>query len=147
MRKTYLLPVETPDGRVELEIQHSVENLNEPDMHVKLTVNIQETEMAFESSETEDALIRLARALPEGWRIRSCLSCRYGHFCPVGDYDNEVFCVTDFEPKQARDLWHVTEDPVEREKRSRTLFDTCGGFMPESEDYYTYSDYYRRVMK
>ena len=75
----------------------------------------------------------------------SCLSCRYGHFCPVGNADNELFCVTEFEPKEISDLWQVTEDDAERSKRSRNLFHLCEQYLPQVSDYFTYSDYLSEV--
>lgn len=140
--ETYYLSVETTDGIAKLKVCHTVENQNEEDMTVTISTTIQDDVVVLQSDTTEDALIQLARRLPVGWRIKSCLSCRYGHFCPVGDYDNELFCVTDFEPKEPSDLWYVTENDEERAKRSRTLFDLCDKYVPQSKDYYTYSDYY-----
>ena len=63
------------------------------------------------------------------------------------NYDNELFCVTDFAPKEPRDLWHVTENEIERKNRSRTLFDCCDHYKEQAEDYFTYSDYYSEVKK
>ena len=140
--KTYYLSVETTDGVAKLKVSHAVENQNEKDMTVTISTTIQDEIVVLQSDTTEDALIQLAKCLPTGWNIKSCLSCRYGHFCPVGDLDNELFCVTDFEPKEPRDLWHVTEDNEERAKRSRTLFDLCDRYAPQSKEYFTYSDYY-----
>lgn len=140
--KTYYLSVETPIGTAELEVCHAVMNRDEDDMTVTVSTTIHGEMVAFQANTTENALIQLAKHLPIGWSIKSCLSCRYGHFCPVGDYDNELFCVTDFEPKEPRDLWHVTEDDEERTKRSRKLFDSCNQYAPQSKDYFTYSDYY-----
>jgi len=91
--KTYFLSVETPDGVTELEIYHTVENQNDEDMTVSILTTIQDEKVVFQSDTTEDVLIQLAKSLPEGWNIKSCLSCRCGHFCPVGDCDNELFCV------------------------------------------------------
>jgi len=139
--KIYFLPIETPDGVTELEVFHSVKNQDEEDMAVTISTTIQDDVVVLQSDTTEDALIQLARRLSVGWSIKSCLSCRYGHFCPVGDYDNELFCVTDFEPKEPRDLWYVTENDEERAKRSRTLFDLCEKYAPQSSDYFSYNDY------
>lgn len=95
----------------------------------------------------EENVFYLPVKTTEGWVIKSCISCRYGHFCPVGNYDNELFCVTDFDPKEPRDLWHVTENESERKKRSRTLFDCCEKYEEQSKDYFTYSDYYYEIGK
>lgn len=143
--KAYYLSVEIPNTVAKLEICHAVMNQDEGDMTVTISTTIQDERAILQSDTTENALIQLAKSLPAGWSIKSCLSCRYGHFCPAGDYDNELFCVTDFEPKEPRDLWHVTEDSEERAKRKRTLFDLCDMYAPQSKEYFTYSDYYLRM--
>ena len=114
-------------------------------MRTALWVVIQGKELHLEAETTEEVLIQLAKALPDGWSIRTCLSCRYGHFCPTGDCDNELFCVTEFEPKEVRDLWHVTEDDAERTKRSRTLFHVCDRYQLQTADYFTYSSYASQI--
>ena len=143
--KIYHLPIETPDGIVELEISHKVVSKDDEDMRVTVSTTIDGNTSSYQSETTEKALILLAKCLPETWHIKSCISCRYGHFCPVGNFDNELFCVTDFESKEPRDLWYVTEDDGERRKRSRTLFDCCDLYKEQSNDYFTYSDYYYEV--
>lgn len=144
-RKIYYLSVKTTDGVDQLKVFHAVENQDEKDMSVTISATVQDERIVLQSDTTEDALIQLAGRLPAGWSIKSCLSCRYGHFCPAGDYDNELFCVTEFDPKEPRDLWHVTETDEERAGRSRTLFDLCDKYAPQSKAYFTYSDYYLRM--
>ena len=87
---------------------------------------------------TEGIFMELSKILKDKYEIHSCYTCRHGNFCPIGDIDNEIFCVNDFEPKSKSDLYFVTEDSAERKKRSRTLFNVCEGFQPCSDDYYTY---------
>ena len=145
--RIYCLPIKTPDGIIELEINHVASNRDDENMNVTISTIIQEEARSYQAETTEEALIQLAKSLPEKWHIKSCISCRYGHFCPVGNYDNELFCVTDFTPKEPRDLWHVTENEGERKSRSRTLFDCCDHYKEQAEDYFTYSDYYYEVMK
>lgn len=139
--KKYSLLVESPQGIIELVIDHTVVYKDEEAIKVIISTTIQGKEFSYQGDTTEDALILLAKNLPESWYIKSCLSCRFGHFCPVGNYDNELFCVTDFEPKAPCDLWHVTEDDTERKHRRRTLFECCKHYRKESEDYFNYSDY------
>ena len=144
-QKKYYLPIDTPDGIVSLEINHTVLNREDENMSVTLSTTICGEICFYQAETTEDTLILLAKNLPQEWHIKSCISCRYGHFCPVGNYDNELFCVTEFEPQEPRDLWHVTENGSERKSRSRTLFDCCDKFKPQTKEYYTYSDYYFKV--
>ena len=141
----YTLTVSTPDGVIDLPIQHRVVNENDDNMQTTISVMIEGHEMRFDAETTEDVLIKLAKKLPIGWNIKSCLSCRYGHFCPVGNADNELFCVTEFEPKEISDLWQVTEDDAERNKRSRNLFHLCEQYLPQASDYFTYSDYLSEI--
>ena len=145
--KIYCLPIKTPDGIVNLEINHTVVDKDDDDMSVTLSTTIQGESLSYQTETTEEALILLAKNLPEKWHIKSCISCRHGHFCPVGNFDNELFCVTDFAPKEPRDLWQVTENEGERKSRSRTLFDCCDHYQTQAEDYFTYSDYYYEVTK
>lgn len=143
--KTYYLPIDTPDGIVSLEINHTMSNRDDEDMSVTLSTTICGEICFYQAETTEDAVILLAKKLPQKWYIKSCISCRYGHFCPVGNSDNELFCVTDFEPKEPRDLWYVTQNEGERKSRSRTLFDCCEIYKPEIKEYYTYSDFYSKM--
>ena len=143
--KTYSLSVFTPEGTITLEVCQMVMNQDEENINVTLSTTIQGKSRLYNGGTTEIALISLAKDLPENWCIKSCLSCRYGHFCPVGNYDNELFCVTDFEPKVPRDLWHVTEDDDERKNRSHNLFECCELYKEQSSDYFTYSDYYFEI--
>lgn len=144
-RESYTLIVETPNGDIKLEVNRSVIHEGEENMSVTLVVTFQGNTNSYQAETTEDALMFLANSLPENWHIKSCLSCRFGHFCPAGDYDNELFCVTDFEPKTKSDLWHVTENDIERKNRSRTLFECCQHYKKQSEDYFTYSDYLHKI--
>ena len=145
--QSYTLSIDTPDGAICCAVQRKVDNENENAMQVTIAVAIQGQERLFVAERTEDALIEFAKSLPEDWCIQSCLSCRYGHFCPVGNADNEIFCVTDVEPKAPCDLRDVTENAEEASKRSRNLFHLCGQYQPQSDDYWTYNDYYRMVKR
>lgn len=143
--KIYYLPVETTEGEIALEVKHTIIPYDDKNVRVTLSAMVQGVLHSYESDTTEEILLALAKNLPEGWKIKSCISCRYGHFCPVGDCDNELFCITDFDPQGIWDLWNVTENENERKKRSRTLFDCCEKYKEQSKDYFTYSDYYNEM--
>ncbi len=143
----FTLAIDTPDGIISVPVRHTVANENDDKMHTAITVAMQENEMCFDAETTEKVLIEFANSLPADWKIRSCISCRYGQFCPVGNADNELFCVNDFEPNEVCDLWYVTEDEAERTIRSRNLFHLCDLYVPQSDDYFTYNDFYSEVEK
>ena len=141
----YTLTISTPNGVIDIPIRHRVVNKNDDNMQTTISLTIEGREMCFNAETTEKVLIKFAKSLPAGWSIQSCLSCRYGHFCPTGNADNELFCVTKFEPQEISDLWQVTEDVVERSKRNKNLFHLCDQYAPQTDDYFTYSDYYSEV--
>ncbi len=143
--RSYALTINTPEGTIDVPIQHKVVNENDDSMQTTITVTMQGQEFCFNAETTEEVLINFAKSLPADWNIKSCLSCRYGHFCPVGNSDNELFCVTEFEPKEVSDLWHVTEDVEERKQRSRNLFHLCNQYIPQTRDYFTYNDYFSEM--
>ena len=137
----YPLCIDTPDGPVTVTAAHETVICDDEVQRASVTLHLSGTAYAGHGSDTEYALYDLEKRLPEGCTLRCCLSCRHGHFCPVGDADNEVFCVTDFEPRTKSDLYHVTEDEQERATRSRTLFHLCDGWQAQSEETYTYTSY------
>ncbi len=132
------LHLSTPNGVLQTEI-HRILPEDADDGPVILTAPA--LGLSFRAETTEDALILLEKNLPHGWHIRACLSCRYGNFCPTGNEDNEIFCVTDFTPRNPRDLWPITEDEAQRQNRRRTLFHHCSHYAPLTGGYYTYNSF------
>lgn len=139
--REYPLSLNTPEGTITARALHKVVIRDDELQCATVTLQLGDTKYMGHGSDTEYALYDLANHLPQGCTLRCCLSCRHGHFCPVGDADNEVFCVTDFEPQEKSDLYHVTEDVQERAARSRTLFHICEGWQAQSREHYSYSSY------
>ncbi len=94
-----------------------------------------------------DAFADLQRKLPEGVLLKCCLTCRHGNLCPVGNGVNEVFCTKDVLITQKSDLYFYTEDVIEREKRSRKYCSVCEDYQPQTDDHYTYNDYFYYLKK
>lgn len=94
-----------------------------------------------------DAIALLQKNLPEGVIIKGCITCCHGNLCPVGNGPDEVFCTKDVVIHEKSDLFFYTEDPGERDKRSRRFFHTCEDWKAQSEDFYTYSDYLDHLIK
>lgn len=87
-----------------------------------------------------DAFADLQRQLPDGVRLKCCLSCRHGNMCPGGNVPNALFCTKDVVIEKKSDLRFYTEDHAERVKRARTYCDLCADFRPRSDEYYTCND-------
>ena len=88
-----------------------------------------------------DAFADLQKQLPEGVTLKCCLTCRHGNMCPVGNEPDQLFCTSDVSITQKSDLYFYTEDPAQREKRSRSYTHVCGEYRPQTVEHYTYSDY------
>lgn len=115
------------------------------DSQVRVWLRLSDVSYEGRGGDTREALIHLARQLPRGYGLRACLSCRHGHFCPVGNGDNEIFCVSDFSPQRKEDLYQVTEAPAQRAARRRRLLDCCQRYQPQSPDCYTYNDFWFEI--
>ena len=134
-----LFSVDKEDVVLPLHVWQNDEVEDSPNRRICATIN--GLEYSSENTETmEKAVLDLVQKLPKNYKIKTCQSCRHGNFCPIGDCDNEIFCVKDFEPKQKSDLFFVTEDANERAKRSHTLFDTCSEYKAMKRGYYTYNE-------
>jgi len=92
---------------------------------------------------TKLALVALQRNLPENCRIEACISCRYGNFCPIGDVDNEIFCLCDVHPRDRNDVLYYTVNEHEIERRKRQLIYVCDSYEPlcPEEEYYAYNSF------
>ena len=138
MQVHYLL-----DG-INTECDTIVERTVNPDdsVNVRISVTIDGKTYTVESSEsTESAIVSLQNKLPQNIKILCCQSCIHGNFCAVGDKDNEIFCISDFEPESVDDIFYATEDDNEREKRSRSLLDYCDQHQKITDDRYSYNDW------
>lgn len=95
------------------------------------------------SDVTELAIINLQKVLPSNISIACCQSCRYGNFCPYGDYDNEVFCLKDMKPNDKNEVCDFfTENQDSLGSMRRKLLDFCKDYKPISHnEYFTYNDW------
>ncbi len=89
-----------------------------------------------------DAFADLQRQLPEGVTLKCCLTCRHGNLCPFGNELNELFCTRDLAITRKSDLYECTRDRAERERRSRPYCGLCEDYLPQSDGYYTYNDFW-----
>ena len=133
--KNYLLQLKSPDEIKNVDVKWDFQQSNQT-VNVSTEIDNEKIELSHQS--TESALRELTNLLKGKYEINSCFTCRFGNFCPIGDQDNEIFCLNDFEPKCKEDIYFFTEDDAERQKRSHTLFYVCDKFKPCSKDYYTY---------
>lgn len=94
-----------------------------------------------------DAFADLQRQLPEGVILKCCLTCRHGNLCPFGNEINELFCTKDLTITQKSDLYLCTQDRSERAKRSRQYCAICEDYQPQTEEHFTYNDFWDFLKK
>lgn len=143
-KHTFYTLLSTLNGELKrkIEIEHLINN---DEITVEVTAVLNYDGIEYKGFGNDylwiDAIANLQKHLPENVIIKCCLTCRHGSLCPVGNNENELFCVKDIVPKNKEDLFFCTEDYKQREKRSREYFSCCSDYRPQSDDYFTYNDY------
>lgn len=138
IKKTVCLITKSGDENVELLI-----NYDEECETVSLFLKFKDEEYYVEGNNYLwlDSFAKLQNMLPNEIKIKSCLMCRHGNMCPVGNKPGEIFCTKDVEISQKSDLYFYTEDNAEREKRLRFYTDTCNDYQMQREEFFTYNDF------
>ncbi len=75
-----------------------------------------------------DAFADLQKKLPEGVKIKCCLTCRHGNMNIYGNKPGEIFCMQDVLITTKMDLCPYMENFDEMDKRSRDYTDVCEGY-------------------
>lgn len=140
----YDVTLATPDGEEKSTIAIS-QWLDDHEITTQVIAFIRYDEKDYYGNGTDDfwidAIADLQNQLPDNVILKCCVACKHGSLCPVGNDQNEVFCVNDITPKDKSDLFFYTEDENERRKRSREYFSQCERFEPQEEDGFTYNDF------
>lgn len=110
-------------------------------------INIDNDRLWGMGSTKEYAILNLIKQLPHTIKLKSCITCRHGNFCPYGDNEDEIFCLKDIIPTQKTDILFYTSDPAECDKRLRRLLSVCDDYKPMEKDFYTYNDYHTHLFK
>ena len=112
------------------------------DTKLTLTIELGKNHFTGEAMcEIDKVFANLAKSLPDNFKIKCCLTCKHGNFCPVGNYENELFCTSDVFIQEIEDLWFYTEDHNERIFRSRKSTNYCDKFSYQNKDYFTYNSF------
>ena len=134
------------DGQVQsIETDHTVTVTEDPngwaDIVCSIRFRLEGEERIVTDQSTEDCIQKIENILPDGWHVHTCASCGHGHYCPYGNADNEIICVTDFQPKEQSDLWPLFETEDFGHSRCRSLFHCCDSFTRPGSEEYWYNDF------
>ncbi len=89
----------------------------------------------------EEAFATLQKGLPEGVRIKSCLTCRHGNFSPFGNKNDEILCLKNYAPKNKLDVCDLLDGDKDLFRKLRDCSFVCPDYREASEDHYAYNDY------
>ena len=93
------------------------------------------------SLEWKDAFADLQKKLPDGVRLKCCLTCRHGTLCPYGNIPNYVLCSKPETITSKDDVitWLYEVDDIE--PMERNSFQSCEHFIFADEEHFTYNDF------
>ncbi|MFI6151453.1 DUF6304 family protein [Kitasatospora sp. NPDC051170] len=129
----FLCTLEGPEGNRLVPIRFAVE-LSEGEAlrsgaFVRLSMDLEGQTFSAEGEWFEDGLLRLAAVLPDGFRLRSCVTCLFSDYSPAGQSVMGIRCHRDdraqyLAVRRKHDYWSV---PVTEEVPETYL---CGEFEP-----------------
>ena len=94
-----------------------------------------------------DAFADLQRKLPHGIFLACCMTCRHGNMCPYGNEENQLICTKDITITSKEDMLDLFDQAEPFEERAVASLDFCEDFVYQSDDYYTYNDYFYQLSR
>ena len=94
-----------------------------------------------------DTIADLQTKLPIDVKLACCMTCRHGNMCPYGNIENELFCTKDITITSKEDMLDLFDQTNPFEERAVASLDFCEDFVYQSDDYYTYNDYFYQLSR
>ncbi len=94
-----------------------------------------------------DTLADLQMKLPEDVKLACCMTCRHGNMCPYGNKENQLICTKDITITSKEDVLDLFDQTDSFEERAVASLDFCEDFVCQSDDYYTYNDYFYQLSR
>jgi len=92
-----------------------------------------------------DALADLQAKLPKTVKIACCMTCRHGNMCPYGNKENQLICTKGITITSKEDMIDLFDQTDPFEERAVASLDFCEYFVYQSDDYYTYNDFFYQL--
>ena len=144
------IPLLTPNGKtmVPIEITYDdSESIANPQSEITLLYNGMECKGYGADYLWTDTLADLQMKLPKDVKLACCMTCRHGNMCPYGNKENELFCTKDITITSKGDMLDLFDQTNPFEERAVASLNFCEDFAYQSDDYYTYSDYYYQLSR
>ena len=140
----------TPNGKamVPMEITYNdSEVIANPQSEITLLYNGMEYKGYGADHLWTDTLADLQMKLPKDVKLACCMTCRHGNMCPYGNKENQLICTKGITITSKEDMLDLFDQTDPFEERAVASFDFCEDFVYQSNDYYTYNDYFYQLSR
>lgn len=142
------VPLLTSNGKtiVPIEITYDdSESIANPQTEITLLYNGIEYKGYGADYLWTDTIADLQTNLPNDVKLACCMTCRHGNMCPYGNNENELFCTKDITITSKEDMLDLFDQTDPFEERAVASLGFCEDFVYQSDDYYTYNDYFYQL--
>ena len=144
------IPLLTPNGKtiVPIEITYDdSEVIANPKSEITLLYNGIEYKGYGADYLWTDTIADLQTKLPNDVKLACCMTCRHGNMCPYGNEENQLICTKGITITSKGDMLDLFDQTNSFEERAVASLDFCEDFVYQSDDYYTYNDYFYQLSK
>ena len=144
------VPLLTPNGKTMVSIEITYDDsevIANPQSEINLLYNGIEYNGYGADYLWTDTLADLQMKLPEDVKLACCMTCRHGNMCPYGNKENQLICTKDITITSKEDMLDLFDQTDPLEERAVASLDFCEDFVCQSDDYYTYNDYFYQLSR
>ena len=144
------VPLLTPNGKTMVPIVITYDDskvIANPQSEINLLYNGKEYNGYGAVYLWTDTLANLQMKLPNDVKLACCMTCRHGNMCPYGNEENQLICTKGITITSKEDVLDLFDQTNPFEERAVASFDFCEDFVYQSDDYYTYNDYFYHLSR
>ena len=144
------VPLLTPNGKTMVPIVITYDDsevIANPQSEITLLYNGMEYKGCGDDYLGTDTLADLQTKLPKDVTLACCMTCRHGNMCPYGNKENQLICTKDITITSKEDMLDLFDQTDPFEERAVASLDFCEDFVCQSDDYYTYNDYFYHLSR
>jgi len=140
----------TPNGKTMVPIEITYDNSEvtaNPKSEITLLYNGIEYKGYGADYLWTDTLADLQMKFPKDIKLACCMTCHHGNMCPYGNEKNQLICTKGIPITSKEDMLALFDETDPFEERAVASFDFCEDFVYQSDDYYTYNDYFYQLSR
>ena len=144
------VPLLTPNGKTMVPIEITYDDsevIANPQSKINLLYNGIEYNGYGADYLWTDTLADLQTKLPKDVTLACCMTCRHGNMCPYGNEENQLICTKGITITSKEDMLNLFDQTDPFEERAVASLDFCEDFVCQSDDHYTYNDYFYQLTR